>query len=409
MFNKIEVVTIGNELLDGLVVNTNAAFICHELTAMGLTVGAYHALPDNPAALKASLEHILKNNTLVICTGGLGPTCDDNTKQVVAEIFDSGFRFDDGIAANLKERYGIHLASLQHQATVPAKATVFPNALGTAPALLFEANTVTLILLPGVSLEMRAIWDESVKPYLLSRLPEEARQLTQYLLLTSLKEDEVDPLLRKIEKELPDIAIGIYAKPGLITVALSCSEGPAHSQLEQAKDLIVEAFHDRTIVSKSGKIEEEVHQLLTNRGLTVSTAESCTGGAIGARLTSLPGASRYYLGSIIAYSIALKKKLLGVPETVLSQHGAVSEEAVIEMARGALFVTGSDYSVAVTGVAGPGGGTEQKPVGTVWVAIANKAGFVLTWHLSIRGPREKIITATVNAALCRLWQTVNYF
>ncbi|MDP1834343.1 MAG: nicotinamide-nucleotide amidohydrolase family protein [Chlamydiales bacterium] len=408
---KIEIVTIGNELLDGLVVNTNAAYLCEELSKLGLSVRAYQAIPDERASLRQRLERALRENSLVICTGGLGPTCDDNTKHVVAEIFNSGFRFDDGIAASLRERYGDDLASLQHQATVPAKATVLPNEVGTAPALLFEATTVTLILLPGVPFEMRSIWELSVKPYLMSRLSDVVRKITHNILLTSVREDEIDPLLRRIEKDYPELDVGIYTKPGMNTVVLSGHEDTPdiHKILQSASALIFEQFSDRAISANTGKIEEAVQQLFISRGLTLSTAESCTGGAIAAKLTSQPGSSQYYQGSIIAYSNYLKMRLLAVQQDTLEEEGAVSEETAIEMARGALVATGTEYSLAITGIAGPDGGTEQKPVGTVWIAVANRSGFVLTWKLSLKGIRSKIIDATVNAALCRLWQAVNYF
>lgn len=408
---RIQVITIGNELLSGLVINTNAAYLCRELSVLGLRVDSYHTIPDDRIALKQRLKQALLESSLVICTGGLGPTLDDNTRQVAAEIFDSGFRFDDGIADSLRERYGDHLASLHNQATVPAKATVLPNQIGTAPALVFEAKSVTLILLPGVPLEMHSLFELSVKPYLEKHLPAIVKRATEYLVLTATTEDQADPVLRTITEAYPHIDVGIYAKPGALTIALSApiSHNTTTRDLEQAKELIVEQFADRLVLAPRGNIEEAIQELFIQRGLTLSTAESCTGGAIATRLTSVPGASQYFFGSIVSYSNTLKHRLLSVAQETLEQHGAVSEETAIEMARGGLIASGSDYCVAVTGIAGPTGGSDQKPVGTVWIAVANRAGFALTWRLAARGPRAKIIEYSVNTALCRLWQAVNYF
>ncbi len=408
--DSVEIVTIGDELLSGLVVNTNAAYLCRELGNLGLTVRASHTLPDEPKALRRRLTRILQENTLVIATGGLGPTLDDNTRQVVAEIFNSGFRFDDGIAASLRERYGNDLATLQNQATVPSKAKVIPNDVGTAPALLFEANTVTLVLLPGIPIEMQAIFQTSVKPYLEDRLPQKAMYRKDHVLLTGVREEEVDPFLREVVKSNPDVAVGIYPRPGVLTVILSAleSNGEATEVMARTKRTIVERFHDCAIPASTERIEEAIHQLFIERKLTLGTAESCTGGAVAARLTSLAGASEYFRGSVVSYSNDLKRKLLGVHEDTLLQHGAVSEDVAIEMVKGALEATGSDYSLAITGIAGPKGGSLQKPVGTVWIAIGNRYGVVVTWKLRSRGTRANIIESSVNAALCRLWLAVNY-
>ncbi len=408
----IEIVTIGNELLDGMIVNTNASYLCQQLKALGLTVSAYHAIPDERNVLKRLLKRTLLESSLVICTGGLGPTLDDNTRQVAAEIFDSGFRFDDGIAAALRERYGNDLASLHNQATVPAKAIVLPNSVGTAPALIFEGASVTLILLPGPPLEMHAIFEQSVIPYLQVRLPEIGKRVTEYLILAASREDEVDPVLRELQETLPNVDAGIYAKLGSLTIALSTfqEDAEARRELDQAKQVLMSRFPDRVVFTKRGKIEEDIQELLIKNNATLSTAESCTGGSIAAALTAQAGASQYFLGSVVAYSNEVKKRLLGVKQSTLDEHGAVSEEVVIEMARGALLATGSDYSVAVTGVAGPTGGSDKKPIGTVWLGVASRHGIALTWRLKVlHGDRAKIIAYTVNVALCRLWQTVNTF
>ncbi len=407
--DHIEIVSIGDELLSGMVVNTNAAYLCRELTELGLSVHASHVLPDERLTLRRRLTRVLQDSTLVIATGGLGPTLDDNTREVVAEIFNSSFRFDDGIAASLKERYGEDLASLHNQATVPSKAIIIPNENGTAPALLFEAKTVTLFLLPGVPHEMQAIYQSSIKPYLIHRLPNVGLKVQEHIIISGAREDDVDPLLRKLSEVTPELGIGLYPRPGALTVTLSAPHDDKLllAVLESAKKNLASHFPDKAIVTTRASIQEAIHELFITHGITLSTAESCTGGAIAARLTSLPGASKYFLGSIVAYANEVKHDLLYVPQDILELKGAVSEETAIEMAKGALARIGSDYSVAVTGIAGPGGAGLQKPVGTVWVAVANKQGVVLSWHLRGRGTRANIIEYTINSALCRLWIAAN--
>lgn len=399
---RVQVVTIGNEVLNGLVVNTNAAYLCRQLVELGLGVSAIHTIPDDLPSLKKGLQRALEESNLVICTGGLGPTCDDNTKDVAADLMGSALHFNEQLAQELRDRFGAGLASLQNQSTVPDKAICLANPHGTAPGFLFETDRVTLILLPGVPIELHLMFEQSVKPYLEGRLQHKKKKKTYYTLLPNTDENDVDPLLREVERRFPDLEIGIYARAGMITTAFSFfpeQEVDAKAVVQEISD----RFSDRAIPSKNGRIEEDVMQLFIENRWTLCLAESCTGGAIAARLTALGGSSAYFLGSVVSYANTLKEKLLHVRPETLQVHGAVSEETALEMAIGAVRLSTSDFGLAVTGIAGPSGGSADRPVGTVWIAAANKAGRARAIRYTVRGDRARIIDVSVNKALCQLW------
>lgn len=396
----IEVVAIGSELLVGSTINTNAADIGRALFQAGYRVDRQSTLPDEAAALKAGLEECLQRSRLVICTGGLGPTCDDITRQTAAALFNSPFRFDAAIAAELKKRYGNALISLEDQATVPVKAAILPNAVGTAPGLVFESPTATLVLMPGIPREMRVMLHEQLIPHLKTHFAPPVPKACRAAHFFSLSESAVDPLIRQLHERFPAVDFGIYPSYGIMSIYATVDQDKS-TQLQALEELSAH-FAAHHFESPTGKVEEAVWQLFTQKGWTLSTAESCTGGGIAARLTQVPGASAYFLGGIVSYDNALKKKLLNVPESQLTAHGAVSEEVVSAMAQGAIAATGSDVAIAVSGVAGPSGGTAEKPVGTVWLAIAKKGQPPHAWKLQARGNRGMIIEWSINTALGKL-------
>lgn len=402
---QIEVIAIGNEVLSGFTVNSNAAYISKKLTDSGIRVTRHSVLPDDPVLLKEGLLHALQHNDIVLTTGGLGPTCDDLTRTAAAELFHSEWRFDEEIASDLKLRYGDNLPSIQNQATLPAKTKVLKNSVGTAPGLIFKSDKSILILMPGVPPEMRVMFSEQVLPYLKNCIPVKERRYYRKLQMFGVPEIRVDPLLRTLKKEFPSIDFGIYPHQGLLEVHLSIasdSEQNAMSTLSQPLSRISREFSPFLFEAPEGRIELAVHQHFTERKLTLSTAESCTGGSVAARLTQIPGASHYFLGAIIAYSNALKTELLGVPQELLHEYGAVSSETVASMLQGALDRTQSDYAVAATGIAGPTGGTPEKPVGTVWCAVGRRNAAPKIWKLQARGSREMVIERSVNILLAEL-------
>lgn len=403
---NIEVIAIGNEILSGFTINSNAAFISHTLLLDGLSVTRHSVLPDDPLLLKQGLDEALRRNSLVITTGGLGPTCDDISRKVAADLFQSDFHFDESLAKELEQRYGQDFPTLIDQATVPTDAIILKNNYGTAPGFIFRNELSTLVMLPGVPTEMKSMFTEQAIPYLKQAFPVTTRRYVKRLHLFNMRESTVDPYLRELHAQHPEVEFGIYPALGLVGVTLSVhakDRSHANALLEKPYAILQQAFGADLYHSESGNIEEAVHNRFIEKKLTLSAAESCTGGHFSARLTLLPGASKYFLGSIISYSNALKTSLLDVPVQLIREKGAVSEEVAIAMVQGLLKKTQSDYGVAVTGIAGPTGGTTGKPVGTVWCAIGKRGDQPPhAWQIEAYGNREMILTRSVNALLAQL-------
>jgi nicotinamide-nucleotide amidase len=401
---KVEVVAIGTEVLSGFTVNTNAAFIARALFQIGVRTSNQTVLPDEESALLEGLKALLQKNDLVICTGGLGPTGDDVTRQVAAKLFNSDFHFNQELYDELVQRYGQEWPSFKDQSTVPSQAIIIRNHSGTAPGFIFETENKTLILLPGVPLEMQQMFKEQVLPYVKSRLST-IRIYTRGLHFFNLPESAVDPILREIQIQSPKIEYGIYPSQGVLSVYLSIqesSEKKADQILSPGLEKLTTSFSNHLFQSPSGKLEEAVQRELIERKLTLSAAESCTGGSFAARLTKLPGASQYFLGSVVAYSNALKTSLLNISDALIQEKGAVSQEVVEQMAFGIQQLTQSDLAVAVSGVAGPSGGTLEKPVGTIYCAVMKKGSQPSSWLLRAKGNREMIIERSVNALLSEI-------
>jgi len=402
---KIEVIAIGNEILSGFVINTNAAFLSEALLKEGWRVQRHTVLPDDEAILKSGLEISLNRSDIVICTGGLGPTCDDITRKIAADIFGSGFHFDEKVYEELNNRYGGALPSLKDQATVPDKAIVLRNPVGTAPGLIFKNEKSTLILLPGVPPEMKTLWAEGVLPYLRKVLPAEKRFFNKRLNIFDKPESTVDPILRQLQVECPNVEFGIYPGQKLLGVHMStqCTDAEeAHKILEKPYKLLFEMFGENAFDAASGKIEEAIHNFFISKKLTLSLAESCSGGTVSSKLTKIAGASQYFLGSLVVYSNELKSQLLNVPKSLIEAKGAVSEEVVEAMLSGLLAKINSDYGAAVTGIAGPSGGTPEKPVGTIWCAVGKKGVKPHIWKFRGFGSREMVIERSANILLSGL-------
>lgn len=397
---NIEIVAIGNEILKGLITNTNTTDISQALFSAGYRPTRHTTLSDDETLLKSSLKECLHRSRIVITTGGLGPTCDDTSRQVAAELFESDFVLNKEIAASLRQRYGNLLISLENQATVPSKAIILTNDFGTAPGLAFHTETSTLLMVPGVPREMNAMLHHQVIPFLEKHFPK-APQKTQLLHFFGITESAIDPFLRDLQQQYPKIELGIYPAHGTLAVQLT-AQGYDETDLINATEILRKYFADNHFEAPHGKLEEAVHQLFTEKKWTLSLAESCTGGAISARLTKLSGCSNYHLGGIVSYSNESKINLLHVPAETIVKFGAVSQETAIAMALGMQKVIGSDISLAITGIAGPTGGTKEKPIGTIWIAIAQKNHPPIAWTLKAHGNREMIIERSVNAALAGL-------
>jgi nicotinamide-nucleotide amidase len=397
----IEIIAIGNEILLGQTLNTNVHFLSQQLKSLGYVVSRHTTLPDEPDPIREELSEALKRSSLVITTGGLGPTCDDLTRQIAAELFHSDFRYDESIAEDLRRRYGDNLRSLKDQATVPTKAEVLFNRVGTAPGLIFEKK---LILLPGVPQEMQALFLEQVVPFLQRHHPAPQRAMTT-LHFCLLIENQLDPILRELRQKHTEVSVGIYPGYGTVTIHLF---GPTSKSLQPFLTALQEQFGTYLFPSSTGKIEEAIHEAFLSRKLTLALAESCTGGTMASHLTSLSGASQYFLGSFVVYSNALKQKILSVSEKTLQEKGAVSREAVTEMFEGLFNITTADFGIAVSGIAGPLGGTQEKPVGTIWAALGRRGEAPDIWTFRAKGNRETIILKTSNSLLGALWRKIAY-
>lgn len=399
---NIEIIAIGNEVLGGFTVNTNAAFISKSLLEEGFRVNRHMVLPDEEEQLRTGLKEALNRSDLVICTGGLGPTCDDITRKIAAQLFDSDFHYDHKIAEDLKKRFGDSLPSIIDQATLPSKAGILKNTVGTASGLIFKNQTTTLVLLPGVPPEMRAMWINSVLPYVKSNLPEMERYFYKKLYFIGVLENDVDKVLRQLQQRYSEVEFGIYPEQMILSVQLSAKADNFENAMAKLKwpyEDLKSQFSSNIFEAPSGKIEDAVHQRFLKKKSTLAIAESCTGGALSARLTKNSGASQYFLGSFVVYSNELKSEVLGVSEKVIQEKGAVSRETVEGLLKGLFTKTACDYGVAVSGVAGPSGGTSEKPVGTIWCAVGKRGTPPIIWQSRAYGNRETIIEGSVNIVL----------
>ncbi|MDJ0652175.1 MAG: nicotinamide-nucleotide amidohydrolase family protein [Simkaniaceae bacterium] len=359
----LEILSIGNELLSGHTINSNAAVIGQTLLPHGFFVEKVTLLPDEKALLKKGIEEAMERASFVIATGGLGPTGDDLTRAIIAEIFHTSLVRSDLVAANLIERFGKNLSTLEDQAMIPKGATVIPNPLGTAPGLIVEGKA-TVFVLPGVPAQM-----EVMLPAVIAHLEKHCTKLryVEPLYLSLLSEQQLDPSLRLLEKENPDITIGICPSYGVLSVYV---QGKDPQKIAAIRDQVAEKFKTHVFSTESKQIEKALHRWLVKHKKTLAAAESCTGGDLAARLTKQPGSSDYFLGSIVSYSNHLKETALGVSAKTLQARGAVSREVVLEMVAGVRKLSGADFAVAISGIAGPDGGAANKPVGTVWTALS---------------------------------------
>lgn len=394
-----EIVSIGNELLNGSTINSNATFISAKLKGAGIRVNRHTAIPDKKEIIIETLSESLSCASLVIATGGLGPTVDDLTREAIAELMETPLEYNEKLASELEKRFGA-IDSLENQATVPKSADLLVNAIGTAAGLVFIKGSAVLVILPGVPLEMELMLEKQVLPYLEKVFPPQLLKTSEKLYFYHLFESSVDPLLRELEKQFPELEIGIYPRYGLLTVHL---EGSSRDVL-LAKEAIIQQFGKHQYESSDGKIETAIAELFIRNSWTLSLAESCTGGAISARLTQIPGASKYFIGSMVVYSNQLKEKWLHV--TTIEENGAVSKQTSVALAEAIQKETGSSFSIGITGIAGPTGGSESKPVGTVYVAF-KKDGQPPKYHLlSAKGDRTLILEQSVNFALGELYHFV---
>ncbi|HET9041131.1 MAG TPA: competence/damage-inducible protein A [Gemmatimonadales bacterium] len=401
---NIELVTIGTELLLGFTVDTNGAEIARAFAAIGVTVVRRTSVSDSPEAIRDAVRGALQRTGAVLTTGGLGPTRDDISKRVVADLFGAPLDFDERVWAVLVERFArlgrVPVESNRSQAEVPRGAIVLPNRWGTAPGLWIDGPPGLVIMLPGVPGEMRKLLEHEVAPRLAGRA--DGRVIRSRLVRTTgIPESTLAERMGDIERDIAPLSLAYL--PGLDGVDLRLSAwrlppDEADARLSAAVALLRERGGEHVYGEGEADLAELVLDAARSRGARIATAESCTGGLVGARLTEIPGSSDVYLGGIVAYANELKTGVLGVDPALVAAHGAVSEPVALAMALGAVERLGADAAVSVTGIAGPGGGSEAKPVGTIWYGVAY-GGTVATHRSMLPGTRHDIRARAAQAAL----------
>lgn len=406
----IEIITIASEVLSGKVVNTNLSFISKTLAAYGYKVLEQMTIPDKKLCIEQALSQALDRADIVITTGGLGPTLDDITKQTLAEYFNKKLSLNKEIKNHLLATYGPALSSLEQQATVPEATQLLKNKLGTAPGFIFTQGKKRVYVLPGVPSEMEAMLINEAIPDILREFPLTHQCFKKTYCLCHLPENALDPFLRELSQKSPLMDIGIYPGYGVVSLELYSKETVDAHVLAWLEHTIQMQFGSYIFSTKHPSLTLALQHYLAPRGKTLFLAESCTGGKIAAHIVAHPGSSNYFLGSCVAYSNQMKTKLLQVPEDLIKRYGAVSEQVVAAMLEGALEISDADYVLAVSGIAGPDGGTVEKPVGTVVCGLKDKKGPMFVWRIQAkaRGKRENVIEYTAQYILGALWRYIVY-
>jgi nicotinamide-nucleotide amidase len=409
---NIELVTIGTELLLGFTVDTNGAEIARTLAEQGVQVTRRVSVADRPEEIRNAVAEALERTGAVLTTGGLGPTRDDMTKKVVAELYDAPLEFDQTVWDNLLERFARLQrhppASNRTQAEVPRGAVVLRNRWGTAPGLWLEGRPGLVIMLPGVPQEMRKLLQLEVIPRLAARASGSIIQ-SRLLRTSGIPESALAERLGEVETEIAPLTLAYlpgYEGVDLRLTAWELQPDEADRRLAAAADLIRRRAGDPFYGEGDVDLAALVLDTARAQGVRVAVAESCTGGLLGGRMTEIPGSSDVFVGGVIAYDNAVKVEALGVPPNLLSEHGAVSEPVAQAMAQGAAERFAVEAAVSVTGIAGPGGGSEQKPVGTVWIACS-VGGAVRARRSLFPGSRHEIRARAAQAALHLLYQCLS--
>ncbi|MGH9443419.1 MAG: competence/damage-inducible protein A [Thermoanaerobaculia bacterium] len=401
---KAAIIAVGSELLGTARLDTNSLWLTGRLETIGIPVVRKASVGDDAAEIHAELATSLSRAGIVLMTGGLGPTRDDLTKEAVAEYFGRPLRIDPGLLETLRSRFsrrGVEMPAInEKQALAVEGARMLENPRGSAPGVWLESGESVVVLLPGVPKEMRGMFDDEVFADLTSRFGSESRH-RRILRIAAMGESAIEDRVRGVYDRWPDHSFTILGSPGEVQLHLSAfGAAPEALRVLDAQSRDFEGALPGRIYGRDAEtLEHVVGARLRRAGKTLSLAESCTGGLVAQRLTEVPGSSDYFLGAIVPYSNEAKIELLGVRPATIAAHGAVSEETSREMAEGALSRFGSDFSLAVTGIAGPGGGTPEKPVGTVWVGLAERDGEVETKLLRVPGDRQTIRAWTCAASL----------
>ena len=386
--------SVGTELLMGSIVNTNTKYLSERLNELGINVLYHVSVGDNPKRLKEELDYYLSKVDLIITTGGLGPTQDDLTKEVISEYFGMELVTNESILEEIVEIFKSMNRNMtennKKQALVPKGGKALRNRMGTAPGIFIEKNGKNVILLPGPPHEMKNLFEDHVFDILKSK--DDKIISSMYIKVFGVGESKVEDMLKDLIDKQTCPTIATYAKMGEVEVRIT-----AGGKNERENNILLEAMKDE-IVSRLGKsiysftgesIQEAVGRMLIEKNISVSFAESCTGGLLSALITDVSGISKVFDRGVVTYSNESKMSELGVKKDTLDRYGAVSEETAIEMAKGLYDTTGSDICISVTGIAGPDGGSEQKPVGLVYIGVCY-LGNCYAEKFNFRGNRSRI-------------------
>ncbi len=429
---KAEIITIGDELLIGQVVDTNSAWMAERLNEAGIELYQITSVHDDREHILKALDEAFSRADIVLTTGGLGPTKDDITKHVMCEYFGTTLVEDSRVREHIHELYKERPDVLNRltatQWLVPESATILPNRVGSAPIMVFEnevkgerlevrgegQNSKFLIAMPGVPHEMKIAMREQVLPFIRLKVRGERLEVSgeiihRTMMLYGIAESTLALKIEEWENALPQsMHLAYLPKDGIIRLRLSSYGEATKEEIEQQLANLKPLIADYLIATEDLPLETILGNLLKQRHQTIATAESCTGGRLAAALNAQSGASAYYMGSVVAYDNTIKEQVLGVKHDTLEKYGAVSEQTVREMAEGVRALMNTDYAIATSGIAGPTGGTPDKPVGTVWIAWATPKGTTAEcYHFGVAREREQITQRAVTAALVELIKSLN--
>lgn len=377
---RAEIITIGDELLIGQVVDTNSAWMAEQLNEIGIELYQITSVHDQREHIVAALDEAFSRADIVLTTGGLGPTNDDITKHVLCEYFDTHLIENQRVRAHImdlyRERPDVLNKLTATQWLVPERAEILENRVGSAPLMVFHHGAQILASMPGVPYEMKIAMTEQILPYISRQLSAVSHQiLHRTLQVTGIPESSLAILLEDYEASMPSgLHLAYLPKDGIIRLRLSSYGDLTEEEMTLWFDKLQSYVHDYMIADTDDPLEVILGNLLKAKGQTIATAESCTGGKLASLLNKHAGSSAFYWGSVISYDNSVKEHLLGVPVELINTHGVVSEEVVRVMAESVRKQLNTDYSIATSGIAGPSGGTVNKPVGTVWIAWSTPEG-----------------------------------
>jgi len=409
---KAEIIAIGDEILIGQITDTNSGFMASRLNNIGVEISQITAISDSKEHIIEALDNSLERADIVLITGGLGPTNDDITKYTLADYFGTKLVQSEVVLDNIKELFAGRNISMNKQnlsqALVPEECTVLNNDRGTAPGMYFKRGEKRVFSMPGVPFEMQALFEEQVLP-IIAKSNGDAIVVNKTVIIYNIPEAMLAEMLEEWERDLPDnFGLAYLPSAGLVKLRLT-AKGDDRVALESSIEHELATLS--SIVSVEGDdlssmtIDERVSDIAKLLNITISTAESCTGGFIAHLITSIPGSSSFFKGSVVSYSNEIKKNVLKVSSDDLDSHGAVSQAVVEQMAEGVRELYNTDYAVSTSGIAGPDGGTEEKPVGTVWIAVSSVNGTV-SKCFNFSKNRERNIEKSASMALDMLYKEI---